>query len=113
MYRWNEQLLNWTPLEETADYQVELINPNEAKIAAAGPTEVSWEALMDIRYQLYYFKKVEMEIFAPVFPKAIQALDGKEVILEGFVLPSMKKRCLCLSIPMLRASSAEKQAPLP
>ncbi len=87
LYRWNEQLLNWAPVEETQDYQIGPVNNSKTGRPATGPVEVSWPELTDIRYQLYYFKKVEMEIFAPVFPKAIQALDGQEVLIEGFVLP--------------------------
>ena len=41
---------------------------------------------MDINYELRYFKELDMEIYAPVFSEAVKALDGKEVILEGFVL---------------------------
>ena len=28
-----------------------------------------------------------MELYTPVFPKVVKALDGKEIIVEGFVIP--------------------------
>lgn len=42
---------------------------------------------MEINYQLKYFSELEMEIYAPVFPKEIKELDGKEVAIIGFVIP--------------------------
>lgn len=51
------------------------------------PIEVDWKVLMNIDYELRYFKEVDLEIYAPVFSKAVKALHGKEVIIEGYVIP--------------------------
>ena len=42
---------------------------------------------MDIRFQLRYNEEIEMEVYEPVFGKSQQVLDGKQVIIEGYVIP--------------------------
>ncbi|MEM9919502.1 MAG: DUF3299 domain-containing protein [Bacteroidota bacterium] len=58
-----------------------------ARGSAAKPLEVSWKLLMDIDYKLKYYKEIEMEMYAPIFTKAVKALDGKEISIKGFVIP--------------------------
>jgi len=42
---------------------------------------------MNIKYRLKYFSELDMEMYAPVFPESIKELDGKEIVIEGFVIP--------------------------
>ncbi len=90
LYRWDEQLLDWIPVEETPEYEAQLVNYNQAEHPAAKP--IPWELLMDIRYKLRYFSELEMEIYAPVFPEVLKILDGKEVTIKGFVIPFDKNQ---------------------
>ncbi len=87
LYRWNEQVFDWVPIKENTDYRPQFVTYNEAKNPAKEPIVLKWEVLIDINYKPRYFEELEMEIYAPVFPKNIQALDGKEVIIDGFVVP--------------------------
>lgn len=48
---------------------------------------VDWKTLVEIEYELRYFKSIKEEIYAPLFTKEIQALNGKEVVIEGYVIP--------------------------
>lgn len=53
----------------------------------AEPIEIDWRVLLNIEYKLKYFKELDMKMYAPVFSEAVTALHGKEVIIEGFVIP--------------------------
>lgn len=86
-YAWDEQLSDWVPVDESPSYPAKPVSYSEA-----GPSsEISWMTLMDITYELRYFKQLDMEIYAPVFTDAVKALDGKEVTIEGFVIPFDKE----------------------
>ncbi len=98
LYCWDEQMLDWMPVKDSPEYQAQLVTSNMTAHPTAEPIEVAWEVLMDIRYRLRYFSELEMAIYAPVFPRAIEALDGKEVIIEGFVIPfDVEEELLSLS----------------
>lgn len=97
IYRWHEQLFDWVTIKEN-----EILPP---PIAAAElqlgspPIEVEWKLLMDIQYRLKHFAAIEMEMFAPVFSDAVEALGGKEVIIKGYVIPFDEKgELLALSV---------------
>ncbi|MEM1322548.1 MAG: hypothetical protein AAGG75_19950 [Bacteroidota bacterium] len=87
LYRWDEQLLDWSPVRVAPEYDVQLVAHNEAESPLKEPIKIDWEFLEDINYRLRYFSELDMEIYAPIFPQSIQALDGKEVVIEGFVIP--------------------------
>jgi len=87
LYRWDEQLLHWATVGAFEEYQAVLAAYPPAVSAASQPIEIRWEVLMDIQYRLRYFKELNLEMYAPVFGNAQKALDGKEVIIEGFVIP--------------------------
>ena len=87
LYRWDEQLFDWIPVQAMPEYQAQLVTYNETEQSTEEPTEIAWKALMNIRYRLRYFSELESKIYAPVFPRSIRSLDGKEVVIEGFVIP--------------------------
>lgn len=51
------------------------------------PTKIDWSLLMEIELNLKLYQTRELQIYNPVFTEALVALDGKEVIIEGFVIP--------------------------
>lgn len=88
LYRWNEQIYDLVPVVQTTEeYQQQLGTEIPAAYSGAEPIEITWEELMDIRFRLRYYSEVDMEMLAPVFPKALKALEGKRVTITGFVIP--------------------------
>lgn len=88
LYRWNEQIYDLVPVGQTTEeYQQQLGTEIPAAYSGAEPIEITWEELMDIRFRLRYYSEVDMEMLAPVFPKALKALEGKRVTITGFVIP--------------------------
>jgi len=86
LYHWDEQLFDWAMVKEVEDFRAQLINYTTSS-SLAEPIKLDWQVLMDIEYRLKYFSEIEMEMYAPVFSKAVEALHEKEVIIEGFVIP--------------------------
>lgn len=86
LYHWDEQLLNWV-VSDKALVQTEPAYYSPAALLSSDPITIDWQLLMNIEYQLKYFPSLEMDIYAPVFSEAVKALDGKKVVLEGFVIP--------------------------
>ena len=85
LYRWDEKSFKWvTTTMHNNEFQVLLA---KTKIASDTPLEIDWKVLIDIKYRLRYFKKIEQEMYAPVFSHTVKKLDGREVIIEGFVFP--------------------------
>lgn len=60
---------------------------NLIQLNQEAPIEIKWEILIDIDYEVRFFKAYDMDISAPVFSSKQKALDGKEVIITGFVIP--------------------------
>ncbi|MEM1121652.1 MAG: hypothetical protein AAGJ18_14470 [Bacteroidota bacterium] len=87
LYYWNEQLLDWSPIDVVPPFKPQLVAYNDTEKPITEPIELTWQLLMDIQYRLRYFSELDTEIYASVFPEAIRALEGKEVIIEGFVIP--------------------------
>ena len=88
LYRWDEKNYDWvTTNMGTDELQVPLSNISELDSDLQEPIQIDWELLVDINYRLRYFNKINMEMYAPVFSDAIKKLNGKEVIIEGFVFP--------------------------
>ncbi len=88
LYRWNEQIYDLVPVGQTTEeYQQQLGTEIPAAYSSVEPIEITWEELMDIRFRLRYYSEVDMEMLAPVFPKALKALDGKQVTITGFIIP--------------------------
>lgn len=92
LYRWDDQIADWVMASK------EYVAPNIITNAEQSqPIKVEWDMLMDIRYKLKYFEDIDMKIFAPVFSKSHKALHGREVIIEGFVIPFKQDEALSLS----------------
>ncbi len=86
VYQWNPQKLDWViqdskTTEKKADLkQLKSSNSTEAII-------VDWYMLEDIQYKLKYFEEIDFEAYAPIFSKTIQSLQGKEIVVKGYVIP--------------------------
>ena len=91
LYKWDETLLDWVSFPPPEKKIEQLINPIFTSSPLLKPNSkpivIDWELLQDIEYQLKYYEALSMEIYSPVFTKALEAIDGKEVIIEGFVIP--------------------------
>ena len=82
-----EDFLDFDENKETGLTLTESTDPSLAHQPLKEPIIVNWFVLMDIEYKLKYFEMFDAEIYAPIFTKAVEALDGKEVVIEGFVIP--------------------------
>ena len=87
IYRWDELELGWVATDETQEVYSRVTLPPLGNKIDAKPKELEWKVLMDIQYKLRYFKELDMEVYAPVFSKEAEELHGKEVSIEGFVIP--------------------------
>lgn len=71
--------------------EVSSLKSQFVKYAATSPTsepiKVDWRVLIDIDYKLKYFDELDMEMYSPVFTEAVEKLHGKEVIIQGYVIP--------------------------
>ena len=87
VFSWNEQSLNW---EADSTFNIKKPKGTNSLVLfepIKEPVDLEWYTLMNIQYQLKYFAQIDMEMYAPVFPDSVLMLDGKEVIIEGFVIP--------------------------
>lgn len=87
IYRWDDESVDWVVAEETQNFQARFVNYSGDDQSLSKPVKVDWKVLMDIQYRLQYFAEIDMEMYAPVFTKAVEALHEKQVIIEGFVIP--------------------------
>ncbi len=86
IYHFDDSLFYWVASTDVDSYVEETIDLLD-KYDGKEVIEIDWDVLMDINYRLKYFESLEMEIYAPVFTKAVQALHEKKVAIEGFVIP--------------------------
>lgn len=49
-------------------------------------TEISWRTLADVNYTDKYFEEEKGYYLFPTFGESVKALEGEEVILEGYIL---------------------------
>lgn len=62
------------------------------------PVKLTWEMLAKIKWEQKFNKKYNQKFNYPIFDEAVKALDGKEVIIKGFLLPiDVGNDCLVLS----------------
>ncbi|MEM1321417.1 MAG: DUF3299 domain-containing protein [Bacteroidota bacterium] len=73
------------PLQQNTASKVVNAIPTSQHVSE--PQVVDWSVLINIDYELKYYKEVEMELYAPVFTEAVKALDGKEVRIKGYIIP--------------------------
>ncbi len=80
IYSYDEVRMDWFAVEIDSDSLV------DSRVFSE-PIEIEWKTLMDIEYRLEFNGQVGMEIYVPVFSKAVQRLHEKEVVIKGYVIP--------------------------
>lgn len=51
------------------------------------PVTIDWGILQNIKFDLKYVPELEISMYTPLFSEEVKALDGKEVIIEGYIIP--------------------------
>ena len=49
-------------------------------------TVITWQTLSDVEFTSEYFEEVGANLYYPHFGPSVKALEGKEVILKGYML---------------------------
>lgn len=86
IYEWDEEMLDWIPVIKLEGLHHELNNEPIVTHSALTVT-LDWEVMMDILYQLKYYPELDMSIFAPVFGQQQKQLNGRTIVMEGFIIP--------------------------
>ncbi|MEO0788838.1 MAG: hypothetical protein AAFY36_09260 [Bacteroidota bacterium] len=73
--------------EDSNHFKAQLISDTSTDLLPQQATELDWRFLVDIEYELKYFEELDMEVYVPIFDEVHQALDGQEVVIEGYVIP--------------------------
>ena len=89
VYIWDKQQMNWMASEiyKQTPNQTNIIRYSTHESSLKKPIKVNWKTLMNIRYRLKYFHQIQAEMFSPIFGNDVNILNGKEIIIEGFVIP--------------------------
>jgi hypothetical protein len=53
---------------------------------ARSQTKITWETLEDVRFTEKYSEEVKANFYYPQFGRSVKALEGKKVILRGYLL---------------------------
>lgn len=53
----------------------------------AGPTKISWESLRDVTFKKKWYPEESIYMLYPTFGPNLQKLDGKEVLIKGYLVP--------------------------
>ena len=51
------------------------------------PVQLSWSQLQDIHYGRSFFESIGMEVYVPLFSSQLLELEGRNVVIEGYVIP--------------------------
>ena len=57
------------------------------EIIGQAAKEITWKTLSDVTFYEEYNKEFDFEVLYPKFGKSVLALDGQEVIIEGYAIP--------------------------
>lgn len=86
LYRWEKTFFDWVSVKPDSPKLPSGLEPPEIKNNTK-PINLNWEFLLAIEYRKRFYHEFEMQIFTPVFPESLESINGKEVTLEGFVIP--------------------------
>lgn len=56
-------------------------------VSFTSPSANVWELLMKVKWVKKYDKKTKTNAYAPKFTKEIQALNGKQITIRGYLIP--------------------------
>lgn len=51
------------------------------------PVHITWDTLANVSFTTEYVEKYDANFFVPAFGPQVKALEGKEVVLRGYMLP--------------------------
>ena len=60
-----------------------------------GLPKLTWKTMENIKFEKKYYKESDGEMLAPIFTEDIKKLDGKEIQVEGYVIPVDEKGRYC------------------
>lgn len=52
---------------------------------------LTWKTMQNIKFEKKYYKEIDGEMQSPIFTDEIKKLDGKQVEVEGYVVPVDEK----------------------
>ena len=52
------------------------------------PLGITWKNLKDVRFKKKYFEEVGMVFLVPSFGESVKKLEGKEVTIKGYMIPT-------------------------
>lgn len=52
------------------------------------PLGINWKNLKDVRFKKKYFEDVGMVFLVPSFGESVKKLEGKEVSIKGYMIPT-------------------------
>ncbi|MEM7161204.1 MAG: hypothetical protein AAF487_02075 [Bacteroidota bacterium] len=87
LLKWDEKLFDWKTVELLDRLTPRLYANFNADETRSEAVEVEWQTLIDIQFILRYFEDLDIELYAPVFSEAVENLNGKQIVIEGFVIP--------------------------
>lgn len=85
-FQWEDRAFRYGSDNQTQQPQKILASNRFSEAALEEPIQLEWKTLINIDYKLRYFRKLDMEIYAPIFTDELKKLDGKEVLIKGFVI---------------------------
>ena len=87
MYEWDNDKSEWVEIDNIKQPSLAMLVSSPVNNSDSESSTIEWEQLMNIKYKLKYYEELETEMYAPVFNKALKAIDGKEVTIKGYVIP--------------------------
>lgn len=58
-----------------------------AFVPTAAPTRITWDTLRDVKFQKKWYPQEKMYVLYPNFGPAVTKLQGKEVLIKGYLVP--------------------------
>lgn len=89
---WEKASSGWMLDKQPPVPRMQPVFQSKVTYSATEPIKVGWKELVKVRYRLRYSEKQDMEVYVPVFPESIKALNGKQVIIEGYIIPLDEKQ---------------------
>lgn len=83
----DKQGLDLVPVMDSQSFQKREQGVINEMMSVSQPINVEWQTLISISYKLKYFPELETEMYSPVFSDRVKALDRKEIMIKGFVIP--------------------------
>lgn len=71
--------IRWTPENEAEPHAVYALGDEYR--------ELTWRALEDVEFKDVYVEELDAYYWKPTFGAAVQALEGKEVFITGYMIP--------------------------